>query len=58
MRVYVCVQVSVIDDLGLPVKFVGVGEAIDDLQAFDPEGFVDALFPSAAAPEPAAAAST
>ncbi|GAB4814922.1 hypothetical protein N2152v2_001968 [Parachlorella kessleri] len=50
--------VSVIDDLGLPVKFVGVGEAIDDLQAFDPEGFVDALFPSAAAPEPAAAAST
>jgi hypothetical protein len=40
-------QVSVVDDLGVPVKFVGVGEGIDDLQAFDPEGFVDALFPSA-----------
>lgn len=51
--------VSVIDDLGVPVKFVGVGEGLDDLQAFDPEGFVDALFPSgaaeAAAAEPAAA---
>lgn len=39
--------VSVVDELGVPVKFVGVGEGIDDLQPFDPEGFVDALFPSA-----------
>lgn len=38
--------VSVIDELGVPVKFVGVGEGIDDLQPFDPESFVDALFPS------------
>jgi fused signal recognition particle receptor len=29
--------------LGLPVKFVGVGEGIDDLQPFDPRQFVDAL---------------
>lgn len=40
--------VSVIDELGVPVKFVGVGEGIDDLQPFDPDSFVDALFPDAA----------
>jgi fused signal recognition particle receptor len=39
--------VSVVDELGVPVKFVGVGEAIEDLQAFDPESFVEALFPAA-----------
>jgi fused signal recognition particle receptor len=30
--------------LGLPVKFVGVGEQLDDLEPFDPEAFVTALF--------------
>jgi fused signal recognition particle receptor len=30
--------------LGLPVKFVGVGEQLDDLEPFDPEAFVAALF--------------
>jgi fused signal recognition particle receptor len=30
--------------MNLPVKFVGVGEGIGDLQPFDPEAFVDALF--------------
>ncbi len=30
--------------VGLPVKFVGVGEGIDDLEPFDPDGFVAALF--------------
>jgi fused signal recognition particle receptor len=30
--------------LGLPVKFVGVGETLDDLEPFDPEGYVKALF--------------
>lgn len=30
--------------LGLPVKFVGVGEQVDDLEPFDPEAFVAALF--------------
>jgi fused signal recognition particle receptor len=34
-----------VDELGVPVKFVGVGEAIGDLQTFDPVSFVDALFP-------------
>ena len=31
-------------DLGLPVKFIGVGEQVDDLQPFDPSAFADALF--------------
>jgi fused signal recognition particle receptor len=30
--------------LGLPVKFVGVGEKLDDLEPFDPEAYVEALF--------------
>jgi fused signal recognition particle receptor len=30
--------------LGLPVKFIGVGETLDDLEPFDPDGFVAALF--------------
>jgi fused signal recognition particle receptor len=30
--------------LGLPVKFVGVGEKLDDLEDFDPDAFVNALF--------------
>ena len=30
--------------VGLPVKFVGVGEQIDDLEAFDSEAFIEALF--------------
>ena len=44
-----CAQVSVVDELGVPVKFVGVGEGIEDLQPFDPESFVEALFPEAPA---------
>ena len=31
--------------LGLPVKFVGVGEKVTDLRPFDPNQFADALFP-------------
>lgn len=30
--------------VGLPVKYIGVGEGVDDLEAFDPDAFVDALF--------------
>jgi fused signal recognition particle receptor len=30
-------------ELGLPVKFVGIGEGIEDLKAFDPKEFVEAL---------------
>lgn len=36
--------IAIKDELGLPVKFVGVGEKIDDLQPFSAEDFTDALF--------------
>ncbi|CAH2057801.1 unnamed protein product [Thlaspi arvense] len=36
--------VSVVEELGIPVKFIGVGEAVEDLQPFDAEAFVDAIF--------------
>lgn len=29
---------------GIPVKFIGVGETPDDVQPFDPEGFIEAMF--------------
>ena len=38
------VVVSIKNELGIPVKLVGVGEGIDDLQPFDPREFADALF--------------
>ncbi len=38
------VVLSIRKELGIPVKFVGVGEQIDDLQPFDPYQFADALF--------------
>ena len=37
------IVVSVQRQLGVPVKFVGLGEGADDLAPFDPEGFVDAI---------------
>ena len=35
---------SIKNMLGIPVKFIGVGEKIDDMQPFDAKMFVDALF--------------
>lgn len=35
---------SIKQKLGLPVKFIGVGEKMDDLEPFDPEAYVEALF--------------
>ncbi|MDF1703036.1 MAG: signal recognition particle-docking protein FtsY [Planctomycetota bacterium] len=32
------------DAIGVPVKFIGVGEQIDDIEAFDPDAFASALF--------------
>ena len=32
------------NELGLPVKFVGIGEQPTDVEPFDPESFVEALF--------------
>ena len=36
--------ISIKAKLGLPVRFVGVGEGMDDLMEFDPDAFVEALF--------------
>ena len=41
------IVVSVQRALGVPVKFVGLGEGADDLAPFDPAGFVDAIVGSA-----------
>jgi len=38
------VVISIKHELNLPVKLIGVGESIEDLQDFDSEGFVEALF--------------
>ncbi len=38
------VVVAIRNELNLPVKFVGLGETYEDIAAFDPETFVDALF--------------
>lgn len=40
------IAVSIHKELGIPVKLIGVGEAVDDLREFDPGLFVDALFSS------------
>lgn len=41
------VLVAIVEELELPIKFVGLGEGADDLQPFEPRGFVDALFEEA-----------
>ena len=38
------IAVAVQSELKIPVKYIGVGEAIEDLQEFDSARFVDALF--------------
>ena len=38
------VILSINHELNIPVKLIGVGEGIEDLQVFDPEKFADALF--------------
>ncbi len=40
------IVISIKNELGIPVKLIGVGEKIDDLQPFDSNMFVDALFTS------------
>ena len=37
-------MVAIQRELGIPVKFIGVGEQADDLQAFNAKEFADALF--------------
>ena len=38
------IAVAIHSELGIPVKYIGVGESFDDLQKFDADQFVDALF--------------
>lgn len=38
------IAVAIQSELGIPVKYIGVGESIDDLQKFNSEEFVNALF--------------
>ena len=38
------IVVAIQSELGIPVKYIGVGETIDDLRKFDPDDFVNALF--------------
>ncbi len=38
------IVIAIARELGVPVKFVGVGEGVDDLKPFDPEEFVNDLF--------------
>jgi len=38
------VVIGVSDRFKIPVKFIGVGEGMDDLQTFDPKEFIDSMF--------------
>ena len=38
------IAVAIQSEMGIPVKYIGVGETIDDLEKFDPDQFVNALF--------------
>ena len=42
------IAIAVEKELGVPVKFIGVGEGVDDLIRFEPEAFVDALLSGSA----------
>ena len=38
------IVIGISNEFGIPVKYIGVGEGIEDLQVFDREAFVAALF--------------
>ena len=38
------IAIAIQKELGIPVKYIGVGEKIDDMQKFDPDAFTEALF--------------
>lgn len=38
------IVISISDEFDIPVKYIGVGEGVDDMQPFDPKAFADALF--------------
>lgn len=45
------IAIAIHAELGVPVKYIGVGEGIDDLQKFDPEAYVKAIFAETKAEE-------
>ncbi len=38
------IVVSIAHEMGLPIRYIGIGEKMEDLEPFDPEAFVEALF--------------
>ncbi|MCQ2525038.1 MAG: signal recognition particle-docking protein FtsY [Lachnospiraceae bacterium] len=40
------IAIAISSELDIPVKYIGVGEGIDDLQKFNPDEFIDAIFTS------------
>lgn len=38
------IAIAIQSELGIPVKYIGIGERIDDLQKFDADAFINALF--------------
>jgi fused signal recognition particle receptor len=38
------IAIAIQSELGIPVKYIGIGEKIDDLQKFNADDFVNALF--------------
>jgi len=38
------VVLGIVDQHQLPIRFVGIGERVEDLREFDPQSFVEALF--------------
>jgi fused signal recognition particle receptor len=38
------IVVAIVNDLGIPIRYVGIGEKLDDLMAFDAQQYIDSLF--------------
>jgi fused signal recognition particle receptor len=38
------IAVAIAKELGLPIRYAGIGEQVDDLVVFDPEQYVNGLF--------------
>ena len=38
------VVLGIVDEQKLPIRFIGIGERVEDLREFDPQSFVEALF--------------
>jgi fused signal recognition particle receptor len=42
---------SIADQFSIPIRYIGVGESIDDLRSFDGQEFIDALFSEMETPQ-------